>query len=331
MQIQERTRYFLLGTGFVGGTILNRILQTDSSAVVSALIRSDGQEVALGKLGVRVVRGELNDAEIIKKEVMQADVIIHSAGNNHPASVQAILQGLRERKPVSRPAVYIHTSGGGVLSDEANGAFGPSRLYDDAAPDDIDSVPDDAPHRAVDLILRNFAKDECKGHNARIGIMMPCLIYGIGSGPFNRLSIQVPTLVKRSIKETRPVVYGKGLAVWSNVHVEDLATAYLMVASALRQDAIPDSTTNPYYNVDNGRPALWITLTNGIARSLQLRDLLHSITPLELKETARLWSSNAVVRSSRLIKLGFVAKEGDVVDSIDSEVEALLANQANAQ
>lgn len=250
---------------------------------------------------------------------------------------------------MSRPAVYIHTSGGGVLSDEANGAFGPSRLYDDAAPDDIDRVPDDAPHRAVDLILRNFAKDECKGHNARIGIMMPCLIYGIGSGPFNRLSIQVPTLVKRSIKETRPVVYGKGLAVWSNVHVEDLATAYLMVAvshwkesrrhmlitsvpqSALRQDAIPDSTTNPYYNVDNGRPALWITLTNGIARSLQLRDLLHSITPLELKETARLWSSNAVVRSSRLIKLGFVAKEGDVVDSIDSEVEALLANQANAE
>jgi dTDP-D-glucose 4,6-dehydratase len=60
--------------------------------------------------------------------------------------------------------------------------------------------------------------------------MMPCLIYGIGSGPFNRLSIQVPTLVKRSIKERRPVVYGKGLAVWSTVHVEDLTTAYLMVA-----------------------------------------------------------------------------------------------------
>lgn len=74
MQIQERTRYFLLGTGFVGGTILNRILHTDSSAVVSALIRSDGQEVALSKLGVRVIRGELNDAEIIQKEVMQADV-----------------------------------------------------------------------------------------------------------------------------------------------------------------------------------------------------------------------------------------------------------------
>lgn len=116
------------------------------------------------------------------------------------------------------------------MSDEANGAFGPSKLYDDTTPDDMDSVPDDAPHRAVDLVLRDFAKTEAEKYNAQVGIMMPCLIYGIGSGPFNRLSIQVPTLVKRSIKEKKPVVYGKGLAVWSNVHVEDLATAYLMLA-----------------------------------------------------------------------------------------------------
>jgi nucleoside-diphosphate-sugar epimerase len=94
----------------------------------------------------------------------------------------------------------------------------------------MDSVPDQAPHRAVDLVLRDFSRQEAEQYNARIGIMMPCLIYGIGSGPFNWLSIQVPTLVKRSIKERRPVVYGKGLAVWSTVHVEDLTTAYLMVA-----------------------------------------------------------------------------------------------------
>lgn len=99
--------------------------------------------------------------------------------------------------------------------------------------------------------------------------------------------------------------------------------------AALRQDAA-NATTNPYYNVDNGRPALWITLTNGIARALHKRHLLDSITPLALKETARLWSSNAVVRSSRLLDLGFVAKEGDVVDSIDDEVEALLAKQVDA-
>jgi uncharacterized protein YbjT (DUF2867 family) len=74
MQVHKRTRYFLLGTGFVGGTILNRIRHTDSLAVVSALVRSDEQELALGKMGVRVVKGELNDAELIKKEVMQADV-----------------------------------------------------------------------------------------------------------------------------------------------------------------------------------------------------------------------------------------------------------------
>jgi nucleoside-diphosphate-sugar epimerase len=74
MQIQEPTRYFLLGVGFVGGTILNRIRENDPQAQVSVLVRADEQERVLGKIGVRAVKGDLNDAEIIRKEVGQADV-----------------------------------------------------------------------------------------------------------------------------------------------------------------------------------------------------------------------------------------------------------------
>jgi hypothetical protein len=99
---------------------------------------------------------------------------------------------------------------------------------------------------------------------------------------------------------------------------------------ALQRDKITDAGTNPYYNVDNGRPALWITLTNGIARALDRRQMLDSITPLALTEAARLWSSNAVVRSSRLLELGFVPSACDVVDSIEGEVDVLLAKQAKA-
>jgi uncharacterized protein YbjT (DUF2867 family) len=74
MQIQEPTRYFLLGTGFVGGTILNRIRHNDTLAVVSALVRSDEQEQVLDKMGVKAVKGDLNDTELIRKQVMKADV-----------------------------------------------------------------------------------------------------------------------------------------------------------------------------------------------------------------------------------------------------------------
>lgn len=74
MQIDDNPRYFLLGVGFIGGTILQRILLQEPKALVSALVRSDEQAQILKRMGVRPVKGDLNDVDLISKEVSDADV-----------------------------------------------------------------------------------------------------------------------------------------------------------------------------------------------------------------------------------------------------------------
>jgi hypothetical protein len=99
-----------------------------------------------------------------------------------------------------------------VLVDDARGERVSDRIYYDTKPEDIDSVDPNAPHRFVDLAIRSAAK-ELQG-KAKITVILPPLIYGIGSGPFNRLSIQVPTLIRSAIKRGVTPVIGQGNSIW---------------------------------------------------------------------------------------------------------------------
>jgi hypothetical protein len=61
-------------------------------------------------------------------------------------------QGIQKRADAGKKTVYIHTSGTGVLSDEAGGKLG-EKIYDDEKPDDLETIDDGAPHRAIDKNL----------------------------------------------------------------------------------------------------------------------------------------------------------------------------------
>lgn len=47
--------------------------------------------------------------------------------------------------------ILIHTSGTGVLGDNAIGAYSSDRIYDDTNPEQIESLPVTQPHRCVDV------------------------------------------------------------------------------------------------------------------------------------------------------------------------------------
>lgn len=54
-------------------------------------------------------------------------------------------------------------------------------------------------------------------------------IYGIGSGQFNKLSIQIPTLLRVALKRGQAIVVGPGDGIWDYVHIDDLAKLYALV------------------------------------------------------------------------------------------------------
>ena len=118
------------------------------------------------------------------------------------------------------------------------------KIYYDDKPEVIDSVPDDAPHRPIDLAIVNAAKEI--GDKAKLAIMIrKNLSLTIGRPPrltlsaapeiygFNpahkRLTIQFPTIARFALKHGYVGHVGKGLAVESQIHVNDLARAYMVL------------------------------------------------------------------------------------------------------
>jgi hypothetical protein len=70
----------------------------------------------------------------------------------------------------------------GELTDLAAGEYASDYIYDDSKPSEIDArLPFDAPHRAIDLYIKQFA-DNQKGENVRIQIILPPTVYGLGIG-----------------------------------------------------------------------------------------------------------------------------------------------------
>ena len=71
-------------------------------------------------------------------------------------------------------------------------------------------------------------------------IIMSPTIYGLGTGLFNKLSIQIPVMIRAFIKSGQPEVIGEGKGQWDYVHVADLARLYeILLVKILKGEEIP--------------------------------------------------------------------------------------------
>ncbi|RYP58335.1 hypothetical protein DL770_010453 [Monosporascus sp. CRB-9-2] len=67
----------------------------------------------------------------------------------------------------------------------------------------------------------------------RATVIMPPTIYGIGSGFFNRLSVQIPNVIQTSLNRGRAIRVGDHNATYNHVHVDDLVAFYEMVLARI--------------------------------------------------------------------------------------------------
>lgn len=169
----------------------------------------------------------------------------------------AILAGSKARfKSTGVAPIYIHTSGTGVMSDDAGGTlYDPEKLplYDDSNRAVMDSLPDTAFHRNVDLlVLGGDAEGYVKSY-----IVLPSTIYGILKGKLvdagiaNPLSIQVPIAIKASIARGQGGMIGKGENEWPHVEIHELANLYLRLLKAAVAGTAPRGRDGLYIG-ENG-------------------------------------------------------------------------------
>lgn len=323
---------FLIGPGFIGGEILSNLLN-EGYINITALIRRESAAASFHKLGVNTVLGTLEDSATIQKQTSLHEIVIHSATADHLPSVQAVLAGIADRAAAGLSTIYIHTSGANLLSDSAAGEHGSDTIYDDENPAMIDALPDSADHRLIDLaILKAKASLADK---AKFAIMIPPLIYGVSTRD-RRLSIQLPTIVRYSLKHGYAGQIGKGVSVWHQVHVADLARGYMTVLHWMERTSANDVNSNPYWFCENGEELSWGQCSAQIGRTLHQAGRIKNPEPKTIPPenygelfgdgSSTVIGSNSRCRANRLRRLGWEPREKKTLESlVEDEIPILLS------
>lgn len=240
----QKLKIFMTGaSGYIGGTVAAALRQAGHA--LSGLARSEGAADKLRANGIAPVRGELSSHGIVRNAARSADAVINCANAEDPFVVAAILEGLAgSGKP------FLHTSGTSVVGDKAAGKFSPKIFHEDTP---FEPLPEKIQRVAVQRAVLAAA-----AQGVRSAVLCPCLIYGQGRGA-NPDSIQVPSLIRQAVKSGVPRYVGEGGNVWSTVHVDDVASAYLL--------ALDGARAGSFFYIENGEAALK-SIVQSIARLL---------------------------------------------------------------
>ncbi|PVH99373.1 NAD(P)-binding protein [Periconia macrospinosa] len=316
---------FLLGPGYLGLTIIENLLAANYK--VSTLVRSPESASKLGSIGVHTIAGTLEDGPLITEQVIQHEIIINCSSSDHVQSVRAILSGIRQRVQAGLSSTFIHTSGTGLLCDNAKGAYKTDIVYSDDNPSMIDALPSTALHRNVDLTIVEAAREF--GDKAKLVITIAPVIYGINPNN-DRISFALPTLVKFALKHGFSGRIGKGENTWSCIHVNDLARAYMTLLAYLESPASSETVlSNPYFFADNGAEFVWGKFAELVGRVLHQMGKISTeeVKPFEEKHYPDVFGpiteftagGNSRTKSVRLANLGWRPTEKDVLGSMEED------------
>ncbi|KAF4613973.1 hypothetical protein D9613_007770 [Agrocybe pediades] len=221
-------RHILLtgATGYIGGSVLARLLshpQSDSFRI-TVLVRDAQKGAQFRSMGIHSVVGTYSDLQLLEALTADANLVVACADADDEDAARAILRGLKQRyDKTGEASTLIHTSGTGVLIDNAQGMYASDTIYSDLDIKQLESLPITQPHRVVDVAL----VDADKQGYVKTYIILPGTIYGIATGSLvdaglqNAHSQQIPRLVKLSLDRGRAGMVGEGKNIWPNVHIQD--------------------------------------------------------------------------------------------------------------
>ncbi|KAI9931132.1 hypothetical protein ASPWEDRAFT_178682 [Aspergillus wentii DTO 134E9] len=341
------TKVFVTGaTGYIGGDALYHVHEKHPDLEYSTLIRTEekARKVQVQYPKLRVVIGELDDAETIAKEAAWADIVIHTAdSSDHVVAANAIAQGMVQGHSPQRPGYWLHTGGTGILtyfdSDVRKVAGEPDdKVFNDGdRVDELVNLPPAAFHRNVDEIVLKTGVEHAD--RVKTVIVCPPTIYGPGRGPVSGRGRQVYELVSFILKQKYTPQIGKGLARWNNVHVWDLSRLFeALVQAALDPARVDDAEIwggKGYFLCENGEH-VWGDLAKFIGQQALQQGYLaeapqHKAWSLDeaVKSPAGFeaasWGWNSRGRALRAHQaLGWKAEER----SLDEEIPDIICSEA---
>src|SRR5690348_16120174 len=292
-------RVFVTGAnGFIGGAVASALVAAGHT--VRGLVRDKVKAAAVAAHGIEPVVGSLDEPAVLQAEARTADAVVNAASSDHRGAAEALIAGLADSgKPL------IHSSGSSIVADLAMGE--PSdRIFDEAMP--LDPLPERAARVAIDRSVLASA-------GIRSVVLCNAMIYGDALGPPAQ-SVQIPALVRQAKASGVVRFIGRGLNRWSNVHIADVASFYLLALSKAR--------AGTFFYVESGEAAL-----GEIARAIAIRLDLGAAQSWSAEEAIAVWGrnlavlslgSNSRVRGKAASELGWSPTRRSVTDWIMNEM-----------
>ncbi|KFX86130.1 hypothetical protein O988_09752, partial [Pseudogymnoascus sp. VKM F-3808] len=249
-------------SGYIGGQVVSDLIKKHPEYQIIALVRTEKQAEIIRATwpAVETVLGDLDNHDLLVEQGKRADVVLQLASSDHTLAAKGLIEGLSQGKK----GHYIHISGTGILHDVSTG-FGnlSSRIYHDVADiKEITSFDSTHLHSQTDAAVISSGKEL----NISTAIVAPSAIYGVGKGPINNRSVQVPVLAQETLKRGRPFTVGAGNNIWDHIHISDLSAAFgLLVEEALKPaGGAATWGSEGYYFVESGEHS-WAQLGRDIA------------------------------------------------------------------
>jgi nucleoside-diphosphate-sugar epimerase len=239
-------KIFITGaTGYIGGSLATKLIRT--GAQVIGLARSEQAATALAARGIEPWRGTLSDYAALTDVADKADAFINAANADNPHVVHALLSAL-----AGSGKVFIQTSGSSVVSTPDAGEPSDHVFHEDTP---FTPMPEKATRAAIDRCVLNASL-----LGVHTIVIRPALVYGRGVG-VDALSIQIPMLIKQARDCGIARHIGRGLNIWSHLHIDDLTDLYVR--------ALTRAPAGSLFFAENGEASMKSTV-QAISRMLGL-------------------------------------------------------------
>ena len=260
------------------------------------------------------------------------------ASSDHSVAATALLEGLISH-PRDQPGYFIHTSGTGVLTfaDTERGVYGEasSKLFNDwDGIGEITALPDFALHREIDKIVLRAGIENAS--RAKTAIVCPPAIYGIGRGPSNKTSVQIPRLARSILIKKQGIQIGPGKNYWGNVHVHDLSDVYCkLVEAAASGGGKATWGAEGYYFTENGEH-VWGHVSKLVASAAHSQGLIPSTEVVTIPDDEAnqlveyaviLWGTNSRAKAIRARNLLQWAPASETLEDTIAEAVAIEAKK----
>ncbi|KAJ4258151.1 hypothetical protein NW762_008292 [Fusarium torreyae] len=327
--------------GYIGGSVLADFLSRDDETLASAKLfataRGQDQVDKISKLDrVHVVQMDLDDKTAVEGAIIQndIDIVVHTAGSMFPVMLSNLLNALGERRRTSGAKTYlIHSSVITMFTEEGGWPFGEVKDSDSILEKER-QLGDDNPVRRTNFVLA----DEGKAQGVETFNFAVPMTYGRGTGECRKLSVNIPALVRTSIKLKKVHKFDTDSAP-STAHISDLTALYvLLLSKILKQEPLPFSKDRYFFPVAHRAP--WWAVMDRIAKALYARGLVTDSTPqiwenydiaadnlgFPRKYIKGIGMSNGDLVPVNAHKLGWspVWNEEKFLESIDDEIQDVL-------